>query len=56
MKTPRLIDPEEVERFEEKNDRLTAALVFLLLIISIGIVFLEPDVEAIGHWIWKTFM
>lgn len=53
MKSPRLIDPEEIDVYETDGDRIAIGAFLLLLITSIAIIIWEPDVEAIGEWVWN---
>ena len=43
----------EIEIHETKNDYVVLGLTILAVIIGIVLILWEPDVEAIGEWIFN---
>lgn len=45
---------EEIEAYETRNDKVVLGLTVLAVIIALGIIAWNPDVEAIGAWIYNV--
>lgn len=45
----------EIEVAETKSDRVVLGLTVLMVIISVILILWEPDVEAIGEWIFNLY-
>jgi len=46
-------EPFEYEQYDSIADKIVLGGVILTVIISIALVIWEPDVEAIGNWIFN---
>lgn len=51
MKYTRLDD--EIEMYESREDKIVLGLTILAVVISIALILWNPDVEAIGTWVYN---
>lgn len=45
----------EIEVYETKSDKVVLGLTILAVIIGVVLILWEPDVEAIGEWIFNLY-